>query len=38
LGREINIIDLSLEEFKEKKKEKDEFIENIFSEKIIKIL
>ncbi len=38
LGREINIIDLSFEDFEKKKKEKDEFIENIFSEKIIKIL
>ncbi len=38
LGREINIIDLSPEEFIEKKRKKDEFIENVFSGKIIKIL
>ncbi len=38
LGREINIIDLSLEEFKKKKQRKDDFIENIFSGKTIKIL
>ncbi len=37
-GREINIIDLSPEEFKQKKRKKDEFIENIFSEEIIKVL
>jgi len=37
IGREINIIDLTPKEFKQRKKKKDEFIKNIFSQKIIKI-
>ncbi len=38
IGREISIIDLSPEELKQKKRKKDEFIENIFSGEIIRIL
>jgi len=37
IGREINIIDISKEEFKLRKKGKDDFIKNIFSQKTIKI-
>lgn len=36
--REFNIIDLTQKEFNERKKNKDEFIENIFKNKIIKII
>lgn len=38
IGREINVVDMTPKEFKEKKRKKDEFIKNIFSEKTIKIL
>lgn len=38
VGRDINIVDFSLIEFNKKKKEKDDFIENIFKEGIIKII
>lgn len=37
-NREINIINLSEQEFETKRKEKNPFIVNIFSEKIIKLL
>lgn len=37
-GREINSIELTKKEFEKKKREKDYFIENIFSGKIIKII
>lgn len=37
IKREINIIDLSSDDFRLRKKKKDEFIKNIFSKKIIKI-
>ena len=36
--REFNVIDLTEEEFKKKKREKDEFMTNIFSHKIIKLI
>lgn len=36
--REFNIIDLTEQEYLKRKKNKDEFIENIFSEKYIKII
>ncbi|MFA6159771.1 MAG: nucleotidyltransferase domain-containing protein [Parcubacteria group bacterium] len=36
--REFNIIDLSEKELLERKKKKDEFVENIFKNKIIKII
>lgn len=36
--REFNIIDLTEKEFEDKKREKDPFVENIFSDKIIKII
>ncbi|MCX6763196.1 MAG: nucleotidyltransferase domain-containing protein [Candidatus Moranbacteria bacterium] len=35
--REINIVDLESDDFEKRKKSGDEFIKNIFSEKIIKI-
>lgn len=38
IGREINIIDMTEKEFKKRQKNKDEFIRNIFSQKLIKIL
>lgn len=38
IGREINIVDLTEEEFKRKQKAGDEFIADIFSGKTIKIL
>ena len=38
INREINIINLSEQEFKTKRKKKNPFIVNIFSEKIIKLL
>lgn len=38
IRREINIVDLTEKEFQKKKKDKDEFIENIFNGKVIKIL
>ena len=38
LSREINIIDFTPEELKRKKKQGDEFINNIFSNKSIKII
>ncbi len=37
IGREINIIDMSLKELEARKRKKDEFIQNIFSHKFIKI-
>lgn len=37
-GREINIVDMDDEEFAKRKKTKDEFIMNIFSNKIIKLV
>lgn len=37
IGRIINIVDISLKEFDVRKKKKDEFIKNIFSEKVIEI-
>lgn len=38
IGREINVINLSNEEFKKKKKNNNPFIKNIFSNKIIKLV
>lgn len=38
LQREINIIDMTAEEFKRRQKRKDEFIDNILKNKIIKII
>jgi predicted nucleotidyltransferase len=38
IGREINIIDITKEEFEEKKIKKDPFIKHIFSKQIIKII
>ena len=38
LGREINIVDITEKDFESRKKKKDEFIKNIFSQKTIKIL
>ncbi|MBU1180398.1 nucleotidyltransferase domain-containing protein [Patescibacteria group bacterium] len=38
IKREINIIDLTPKEFNLRKRRKDEFIKNIFSNKIIKLL
>jgi predicted nucleotidyltransferase len=38
LGREINIVDMTEKDFESRKKKKDEFIKNIFSQKTIKIL
>jgi len=38
IGREINIVNLSDEEFKKKKKNNNPFIKNIFSDKIIKLI
>jgi len=37
IGREINIIDMSAKELEARKRKKDEFIQNIFSHKFIKI-
>jgi len=37
-GREFNVINLSLEEFTAKKKNRDSFIKNIFEAKIIKLI
>jgi predicted nucleotidyltransferase len=37
LGREISIVDMTEKEFESRKKKKDEFIKNIFSQKTIKI-
>jgi predicted nucleotidyltransferase len=37
LGREINIVDMTEKDFESRKKKKDEFIKNIFSQKTIKI-
>ena len=37
LGREINIVDMTAREFESRKKKKDEFVKNIFSQKTIKI-
>lgn len=37
IGREINIIDISIEELKLRQKKNDDFIKNIFSQKTIKI-
>ena len=37
IKREINIVDLSPKELEKKKKNKDEFINNIFSNKLIKV-
>lgn len=38
LQRQINIVNLSEEEFNRRKKENDEFISNIFEDKVIKII
>lgn len=38
IKREINVVDLTEKEFIKKKKNKDEFITNIFGNKVIKIL
>lgn len=38
IGREINIIDLSEQELKKRKKQKDEFVNNIFSNEVIKLI
>ncbi|MCF7906885.1 nucleotidyltransferase domain-containing protein [Patescibacteria group bacterium] len=38
IGREINIVDFSPAEFKKRKEKKDDFIKNVFSQKIIKII
>lgn len=38
VGREINSIELTKEEFEERKKEKDPFLKDIFSKEYIKIL
>lgn len=38
IARLINVVDLTEKEFEKRKKEKDEFISNIFDNKIIKIL
>jgi len=38
VGREINIIDISEKELKSRKKTNDDFIKNIFSKKIIKLI
>ncbi|MDD3292651.1 MAG: nucleotidyltransferase domain-containing protein [Candidatus Pacebacteria bacterium] len=38
MGRDINIIDFSSSDFEKKRKEKDDFIENIFKEGVIKII
>ncbi|MDP3057380.1 MAG: nucleotidyltransferase domain-containing protein [bacterium] len=38
IRREINVVDLTEEEFAKRKKNKDEFITNIFSGKAVKIL
>ncbi len=37
IGREINIVDISLKELKSRRRKKDDFIKNIFSRKFIKI-
>jgi predicted nucleotidyltransferase len=37
IGREINIVDMSAKELETRKRKKDEFIQNIFSHKFIKI-
>jgi predicted nucleotidyltransferase len=37
IGREINIIDISPEEMERRRKNRDDFIKNIFSKKIIRI-
>ena len=37
LGRELNIVDMTEKEFAKRKKNKDEFIGNIFKNKIIKL-
>jgi len=37
IGRQINIVDLAPKEFRRRKKNRDEFVKNIFSQKIIKI-
>jgi predicted nucleotidyltransferase len=38
IGREINVIDFSESEFKKKKKQKDDFLKNIFSGKHIRLI
>jgi len=38
IGREINIIDMTKKELNKRKKEGDEFIKNIFSNKVVKLL
>jgi len=38
IGREINLVNMTKEELSSKRKNKDEFIDNIFTNKIIKIL
>jgi predicted nucleotidyltransferase len=37
-GREINVLNLSEQEYKEKKKNKDQFLKNVFAGKIIKLI
>lgn len=37
LGREISIVDMTKKDFESRKRKKDEFIKNIFSQKTIKI-
>jgi len=38
LGREINLIDFSSQEFAERKKSGDDFVEHVFSGKVIKLI
>lgn len=38
IGRELNIIDLTERELEKRKRNKDEFINNIFSNKVIKLI
>ena len=38
IGREINIANLSSEEFRKKKKENDGFIRGVFKTKIIRLI
>jgi predicted nucleotidyltransferase len=38
IGREVNVIDITKQDFDERKKRKDEFINNIFSDKVIKLI
>lgn len=38
IGREINVVDLTEKEFQRRKEDQDEFIEDIFNGKVIKVL